>query len=111
MEKELEHKIKELQLLEQSLNNILFQRQTFQLELNEVNTSVTELASSSGDVFKIVGNVMIKGEKEKLQKELEEKKEIIDLRMKNIEKQEKALRERVEELRKEVLSNMGEGKK
>lgn len=110
MQKEMEQKIKELQLLEQSLHNLLFQKQTFQLELSEINTSSEELDSSKGDVFKIVGNVMVKSEKGKLQKEIEEKKGIINLRIKNIEKQEKSLRDRVEELRKDVLKNIGEKK-
>lgn len=106
MEKEIEEKVKELQLIEQNLNNFIFQKQAFQLELNEINSAVEELKKSDGDVFKIIGNVMIKSEKNKLKKELDEKKEIVSLRLKNIEKQEKALRERVEELRKAVLKSI-----
>lgn len=106
MEKELEEGIKELQLLEQNLNNLLFQKQAFQLELNEVESAVSELDNSKGDVFKIVGNIMIKSEKGKLKKDLEEKRDIVGLRVKSIEKQEKALSGRVEELRKVVLKGM-----
>lgn len=107
MDKKTENQVRELQLLEQSLNTLMFQKQTFQLELNEINSAASELEESKGDVFKIVGNVMIKAEKAKLKKELKEKKEIIGLRVKNIEKQEKALGERIEELRKAVLKQMG----
>ncbi len=106
MEKELEENIKELQLLEQNLSNLLFQKQAFQLELNELSSAVSELDDSKGDVFKILGNVMIKSNKEKLKKELNEKKDIVDLRVKNIEKQDKMLQDRVEELRKVVLKGM-----
>ncbi|OYT41943.1 prefoldin subunit beta [Candidatus Pacearchaeota archaeon ex4484_26] len=106
MEKGVEEKVKELQLIEQNLNNLVFQKQTFQLELNEVESANQALNEADGDVFKIVGNVMIKSEKEKLKKELDEKKELINLRVKNIEKQEKALRSRVEELRKSILKGI-----
>ena len=66
MEQEMQEKIKELQILEQNLNNLVFQKQTFQLELNEIDSATNALSGSKGDVFKIVGNVMIKSEKEKL---------------------------------------------
>ena len=102
----LDEKVKELQLLEQNLTNLLFQKQTFQLELSEVTSASEELEGSKGDVFKIVGNVMIKSTKEKLEKELEEKKDLISMRVKNIEKQEKVLQGHVEELRKALLKQM-----
>jgi len=100
MEQDIDEKVKELQLLEQNLGNLLFQKQTFQLELGEVTSASEELEASKGDVFKIVGNVMIKSSKERLKKELDEKKDLISLRMKSIEKQERALQSHVEELRK-----------
>src|SRR3990167_4852011 len=90
MEQDIDEKVKELQLLEQNLGNLLFQKQTFQLELGEVTSASEELEASKGDVFKIVGNVMIKSSKERLKKELDEKKDLISLRMKSIEKQERA---------------------
>ena len=102
----LDEKVKELQLLEQNLSNLLFQKQTFQLELSEVTSASEELEGSKGDVFKIVGNVMIKSTKERLEKELEEKKDLISMRIKNIEKQEKVLQGHVEELRKALLKQM-----
>ena len=76
------------------------------LELGEVTSASEELEASKGDVFKIVGNVMIKSSKERLKKELDEKKDLISLRMKSIEKQERALQSHVEELRKTVLKHM-----
>ncbi|HIH17443.1 MAG TPA: prefoldin subunit beta [Nanoarchaeota archaeon] len=106
MEQDIDEKVKELQLLEQNLGNLLFQKQTFQLELGEVTSASEELEASKGDVFKIVGNVMIKSSKERLKKELDEKKDLISLRMKSIEKQERALQSHVEELRKTVLKHM-----
>ncbi len=106
MEKDLDEKVKELQLMEHNLSNLLFQKQTFQLELGEITSASEELEASKGDVFKIVGNVMIKSQKEKLKKELDEKKDLISMRIKNIEKQEKVLHATVDELRKIVLKQM-----
>jgi len=41
-----------------------------------------------------------------LKKELESKKEVIDLRIKNLEKQETNIRNKAEEIQKEVMSKL-----
>ncbi|MDD5651498.1 MAG: hypothetical protein PHF86_13975 [Candidatus Nanoarchaeia archaeon] len=49
---------------------------------------------------------MIKSKKEDLEKDLKEKKDILDLRIKNIEKQENKIKERATELQKEVMNKL-----
>jgi len=58
-----ENKIQEMQILEQRLQNSLMQRQAFQMELAETNSAMAELEKSGDDVFKIIGQLMIKTEK------------------------------------------------
>jgi len=98
-----ENKIQELQILEQNLQNILFQKQTFQIELAETQSALEELEKSDEDVYKIIGQLMLKTEKQKIKDELEEKKKMLKLRTKTIENQEKTITEKAEELRKEVM--------
>ena len=102
MEPDTEKKISELQFLEQSLQGFLMQKQSIQMEINELNNAISELNKTKDEVYRIIGNVMLKAEKEKLLKEMEEKKKIFDLRIKSMEKQEKILDEKAEKLRKEV---------
>jgi prefoldin beta subunit len=104
--KETESQIKELQLLEQNLQSILMQKQAFQMELSEVENALEELAKASGEAYKIVGNIMIKSTKDDLIKELKQKKDLIELRLKSINSQEKSLEEDSENLRKTVLSKI-----
>ena len=99
-------KFQELQLIEQNLQNLILQKQAFQLELNETQTALKELQNSKEEVFKIIGNLMIKTEKSKLKEELQNKQKILDLRLKNLEKQEKALTERAEKLRQELSNSL-----
>jgi len=101
-----EEKIQEMQFLEQTLQSILHQKQAFQLELDETKTALKEIDSSEGETFKIIGQIMIQSDKSKIKTELENKKNIIDIRLKNLEKQEKALTERFEKLREEILKSM-----
>ena len=104
--KETENQIQELQLLEQNLQSILMQKQAFQMELSEVENALEELAKTSQDVYKIVGNVLIKSQKDLLLKDLKSKKELMSLRLKNLDNQEKTLSEESEKLREKVLSKI-----
>jgi prefoldin beta subunit len=97
-------KIQEMQILEQSLQNILLQKQAFQMELSETNSALEELKNSGDEVFKIIGQIMIKTKKDSVKSDLENKKKLINLRLKNLEKQEESFTEQLETLRDEILS-------
>lgn len=103
--KETEQKIGQLQMLEQSLQNSLAQKQQFQLQLTEVESALKELETTN-EAYKIVGNLMVKGDKAILKKELNEKKEVAELRIKTIEKQEKETREKALNLQQEVMKQL-----
>lgn len=106
IDKELAAKIQELQIIEQNMQNILLQKQTLQFELSENSVALEELNSAKDDVYKVVGQIMIKSKKEDLKKDLESKKEVADLRIKNLEKQEKSIKERLTKLREEVMGEL-----
>jgi prefoldin beta subunit len=103
--------IQEIQFLEQNLQNILFQKQAFQIELSESKESLKELENSRDEVFKIIGQLMIKYEKSKIKEEILNKIKILELRIKTLEKQESTFSERIEKLREELLNERGKGKK
>jgi len=106
MDKETEGQIRELQILENTLQSILMQKQALQLELTEIENAASELNKTKDDVYKIAGNIMIKAGKESLIKEISQKKDLIALRLKTIESQEKSLGGEAEKLRKKVLSKI-----
>ena len=89
IDEETQKEIQELQILEQNLQAILMQKQAFQVELNETENALTEIAKSNDEVFKIIGNIMIKSGKKKIEEELKKKSELLSLRLKSIENQEK----------------------
>jgi len=101
--KNSENKIQEMQLIEHNLHNLLLQKQAFQMEFSETESALEEIKNSSDEVYKIIGQLMIKSEKSKLNDELENKKKIIDLRLKSLEKQEKIFAEKLEKLRRELI--------
>ena len=100
-------KIKQFQILEQSLQAVHIQKQQFQEQLIEIESALIELTKSNIS-YKIIGNIMVSAKKEDLKKDLETKKEIFSSRMKMLEKQEQKLREEAESLQKELMKEMKE---
>ncbi|MBS3091947.1 prefoldin subunit beta [Candidatus Pacearchaeota archaeon] len=106
IDQETGQKIQDLQILEQNFQNISMQRQAFQIELNETSTALEEVGKAKGDVFRVLGQVMVKSDKSELKKELKEKKDLLELRIKAIEKQDLSLRENIERLRGEIVNKI-----
>ena len=106
LNKETEKQIQELQILEQNLQNFVMQKQALQLELSEVENAVNELKNSGDEVYKIVGQIMIKAKKAETEKDLKEKQELISVRLKSLDSQEKVIEKKAEELRKKVLGKI-----
>jgi len=102
---ELKEKINKLSMLEQSLQQFLVKKQTFQGQLIEVESALEALGSTD-KAYKIIANVMVSAKKEDLIKELESKKETVNLRIKSLEKQEEKVRQQTTELQSEVMKKM-----
>ncbi|PIY60721.1 prefoldin subunit beta, partial [Candidatus Woesearchaeota archaeon CG_4_10_14_0_8_um_filter_47_5] len=70
-----QQKIEQLQLLEQSMQNLLSQKQTFQSQLVETESAIAEIQKSP-TAYKIVGSIMVLTSKDELRKELGSRKEM-----------------------------------
>lgn len=102
---ETEQKISQLQMFEQSLQGFLGQKQQFQMQLVEVESALSELESTE-KAYKIVGNIMVEADKKELQADLNSKKEVLELRLKTMEKQETQVREKASKLQSEILKKI-----
>ena len=105
MEKDTEKKIGQLQMMEQSINTFLMQKQQLQAQLIEMDSALKELKNTE-NAYKIVGNIMIKSKKEDLEKDLTSKKEAIELRIKTLEKQETQMKDKSKTLQEEVMKKL-----
>ncbi len=101
-----ENKIQEMQILEQRLQNSMMQKQAFQMELAETDSALSEIEKSGDEVFKIIGQLMIKSDKSKIKDELLNKQKILELRIKSLEKQENLINEQAEKLQQEVAKSL-----
>ncbi|MGV8141339.1 MAG: prefoldin subunit beta [Candidatus Woesearchaeota archaeon] len=105
MDNQMQEKIGQIQMIQQNMENFNMQRQQFQLQQTEIDSALVEM-DASGETYKIIGNIMVSVNKDKLKKELEEKREMLNIRINSIEKQEEKLRIKFEELQQEVMKGL-----
>lgn len=103
--KETEQKISQLQMFEQSLQSFLGQKQQFQVQLVEIESALNEL-NNTEKAYKIVGNIMVESGRDELKADLSSKKEMLELRLKTMDKQEAQIREKASKLQAEILKKI-----
>ena len=106
LDPELEKKLIEYESGEKQLQMILLQKHQIQLQTNEINLAQEELKKAKGDVYKSIGSIMVRSTREDAAKDLKEKKELFDLRLTTLNKQEEKLRETLGALQKELQAQM-----
>jgi len=104
-DKETQESISRLQVMEQNLQSLGMQKQQFSTQMFEIESALKEL-DKTDTAYKIVGNIMVNANKDELKKELSQKKEIVELRLKNLEKQENQIRDEAKSLQEEVMEKM-----
>ncbi|MEM5821190.1 MAG: prefoldin subunit [Candidatus Aenigmatarchaeota archaeon] len=101
-----EEKQKEILLTQQQYQNVVLEIETLKLRNKEIEEVLEELnKTDKNDAYKLVGNVLIKRSKQEIINELNEEKELIELRLKNLEKHKQKLEEKLKEFKKLLEGN------
>jgi len=107
LDEETQQKIQELQMMEQTFQQLLMQKNAFSMESNEADLIIKEVGKTEGEVSRIIGNqVVIKTTKEAILEDMKNKKRLIETRMKSINEQEKDFSEKIESIREEVMKKI-----
>lgn len=99
---ELERQIMEYQNAERQLQAVMMQKHQLQLQLNEIGLALEELVKAKGEVFRAVGSIVLKTTKEEAEKDLKEKKELFDIRLKALAQQEEKMKSVLLKLQKQI---------
>ncbi len=101
---QVQNQLRQLQQFQQQLEITVQQRLQIDVRLRETENALEELnkLEENAPVYKSVGNLIIKADKDKLIKELQEEKETLEVRKKTLESQESKLKEKIEELQKKL---------
>lgn len=96
-----------LQQTQQQLQMLMMQKQNVQSKYLELENAIKEVDKiTKEDVYEIVGNVMIKRDRDYLKINLIEKKETISLRQNSIDKQIERLNKMANELQSKIMEGM-----
>ena len=100
-----------LQQVQQQLQTILQQKAQFEMAVREAKRAQQEIADSPEDavMYMSVGTVMMQKKKDVVNTKLAEKVETLELRIKSLEKQEKMLQGKFEQLQAQIKAAI-EGK-
>lgn len=110
--KEAEADVQKLQQYQQQFQILNMQKQNVESKVLELENSLKELDKVSKEgVFEIVGNIMIKREKEELKKKLQDDKQDLDLRLKALDKQVDRINEKMQKLQEKVMKMVKKDKK
>lgn len=108
MEKKLSPKIQNqlmmLQQVQQQLQTVVAQKNQYEIAIREAQRAEEELKNVEDDaeVFVSVGTVMMQQKKDRVEASVAEKIETLQLRIKSLEKQEKALQGKFEQLQIQI---------
>lgn len=100
----MQEQINELQVLEQNLQNTIDQIQSIRIQINEIDSALTELETTE-ESYVILGNIMLKKDKDEIIKENKINKERLNLRFNSLENQQKKLVEKIKELQKQIIGS------
>ena len=100
----LKEQISRLQQLQQNLQAIMMQKQQIELEIVETERALEELSktTTSDSIYKAAGPLLIKSEKDTIEKELSEKKELANTRVMVLGKQELRVKENLKEVENKI---------
>jgi prefoldin beta subunit len=102
-EEEQRAMILEFERNRQVLGSVSAQKQQTAFQLEMINASLEEMAKTKEkNVYKVVGNVLFLKDAKEMEKELEDKKESTELRLKTFEKQEENLIKKLNSIRAKV---------
>jgi prefoldin beta subunit len=107
----VQNQIQQLQQVQQQLQTVLSQKAQYEIELRETRRADEELTDlpENATVFQSVGTVMMQKPKEAVAASLKEKVETLELRVKQLERQEQMLQGRFESLQNQVKAALEGG--
>lgn len=103
---ELQKALMEYDNTEKQLQVLVLQKHQLQLQLNEINLASEEIKKAEGEVYKAVGSIMVKSNRPDAEKDLKERKEVVEMRVSTLAKQEEKLRTTLLALQKRLQDQM-----
>jgi len=105
---QVQQRLLRLQQLQQTLQAVLTQKQQLEMELNEAEQALSELEklTDKAVIYKSIGSLLVKSKRTKVTAELNEKKDLLNMRIGVLGKQEERLRSQVKDLQTKLQQDL-----
>ena len=105
---QVQQRLLRLQQLQQTLQGVMAQKQQIEMQLNEVEQASSELEklTETAVIYKSIGALLVKSEKDKVTADLTERKELLKMRVDVLAKQEERLRTQVKDLQEKLQQDL-----
>lgn len=108
----IREKIVKMQKLQQQLELLMYQKQSVDVNVAEIDNAIKELKGEEDEeVFEVVGNIMLKRKSSELKEKLSEKKDVTEIRKKSLQKQIDKLTKKMQGMREDINEQVSSQKK
>ncbi|RLJ00803.1 MAG: prefoldin subunit beta [Candidatus Aenigmatarchaeota archaeon] len=100
--KEAQDLLMKVQMQNQELQEIIMQKQNRGMQKMEIDEALKEIKDKT-EIYKEIGGILVKTDKDKVQKELDEEKEMLVVREKQVNAKEEKLKSEMEVNQKKLM--------
>ncbi len=106
---QIQNQLAQLQQIQQQAQAMAVQKNQIEVNLKETELALMELEKldDNGVVYRAVGDLLIKTEREKTKNALIEKKDTLSLRVETITRQEERIQKRFQQLQEQLKQAIG----
>ena len=107
---QIQNQLAQLQQLQQQAQAVMNQKAQIEGLIRETEAALKELEKSGDDavIYKSVGELLFRADKAKLTEELKERKDMMELRLKTMTKQEERIQSRFTQLQEQLKMALGQ---
>lgn len=106
---QIKNQLAQLQQIQQQAQAIAAQKNQVEINMKETDLALEELDKLDEDavVYRAIGDLLIKTEREKTKVSLKEKKDTLDLRLQTLTRQEERAQKRFQQLQEQLKQAIG----
>ncbi|MEM0438152.1 MAG: prefoldin subunit [Candidatus Micrarchaeia archaeon] len=88
----------ELQELQAKIQAMMLEKQQLMIQQSDIERALQALKDVEGKTYEMIGTLLIERSKDEIEKGLLERKQLIDLRLESLDKNERTLRSRMKSI-------------
>ena len=104
---QIQNQLAQLQQIQQQAQALAAQKNQIEINLKETELALGELENLDAVVYRAIGDLLIKTEREKTKNALIEKKDTLSLRTETITRQEERIQKRFQQLQEQLKQAIG----